>query len=359
MALVEARTAPIVDSALVLAALLDDVTAFAERGAGFWRITELALPALNSLSAVAAAARTGGRNARFDAIETALENAANAFESPWREAALDHLGFSTRARHIRSLTAREDLAAKQLTFDGRTYRRRTADLRDGRFESWRMKTLTRVAEEVMRTADVGPAELPTDPPYSSSSPIDGLVRAGIAAVYETQAEAEEELLRLLASSARIDILAIRGLGIVGLNAALFRRPLLTSPAAKTIRALFLTPDSVHAKQRAEETGESAASFAQGIALGLARLRELKRHSPHEIDIRLYDELPVWRIIGFEDVAFVSTYVPGREGQLSHMFKIVPQEGGVLYAAFTRMFERMFDAGARDLEESETSSGASQ
>ncbi|MDQ5819898.1 MAG: hypothetical protein M3540_00460 [Actinomycetota bacterium] len=131
-----------------IAELVTDVETFAQKGAGSWRVSELKLPALERLPSVQAAVAKSGDdpNGRFDAIEAGVLKGCRALESPWQEAALDHLGFSETLRKY-SLTGREDAAARKIDCDGRTYRRK--ELRDGRFESWRMKTITRVAEAIL------------------------------------------------------------------------------------------------------------------------------------------------------------------------------------------------------------------
>lgn len=131
-----------------MADVVRDVLLFAQRGAGFWRIAELHLPAIEALPSVQQALKVDtDADSRFAAIEKVLGQACLALESPWREVALDHLGFSEATRPVASRTQRENLAAQRIYVDGRTYRR--AVPRDGRYASWLTKTITRVAEAAL------------------------------------------------------------------------------------------------------------------------------------------------------------------------------------------------------------------
>lgn len=127
-----------------LDAVIHDVLAFAERGAGFWRVQDLRLPALEEVARLAGIlGRTDDPNDRFDAVESVLVGAVSALPKPWQDVAVDHLGFSEQARSLSSQTARENLAARHIFMDGRTYRRLV--VRDDLYPSWKLKTITLVA----------------------------------------------------------------------------------------------------------------------------------------------------------------------------------------------------------------------
>ena len=128
--------------------LISDVLTFASRGGGFWRIADLELPAISALPAVKAV--SSDLSARLDAVETTLRDACLSLAPPWREAALSHLGLVDDTVGTRSRTARQDAAAAHLHMDGRTYRRKVD--REGRYESWALKTVTLVAEALLHSA---------------------------------------------------------------------------------------------------------------------------------------------------------------------------------------------------------------
>lgn len=109
--------------------------------------------------------------------------------------------------------------------------------------------------------------------------------------------------------------------------------------------LFIDPESEASAQRAEEIGESPESFAAGINLSIARIKELAH--PHEhIELYLYQSTPVWRIIRLDHVLFVSAFTSHHEGHTSPAHKIEPITGGVLHAAFLRTLSEAFKTSTR-------------
>jgi len=125
------------------------------------------------------------------------------------------------------------------------------------------------------------------------------------------------------------------------------RSIASAGTISQIRVLYLHPASQHAAPRANQVGESIDSFVKAIELGIVKLRELQEQSQHSISLKLYDAKPTWRIIRFDDTMFVSTYVPGKEGQSSQMLKLVPHDDGVLFAAFSLVFEEMYLSAIED------------
>jgi transcriptional regulator with XRE-family HTH domain len=98
----------------------------------------------------------------------------------------------------------------------------------------------------------------------------------VVRVYATQAGASEDIQQLAVSARQLDVLAVRGLGLIGLNDSLLRSS-LTRPEGRQalqVRVLLLDPDSPALALRAAEIGESAESLAGGVRLAEARLREL-------------------------------------------------------------------------------------
>lgn len=77
-------------------------------------------------------------------------------------------------------------------------------------------------------------------------------RAEILAVYPSQSRARKEIDRRAAHAGEIGVVAVRGLGIIGLNDSLLRGH--ARSAART-RVLLLDPDGDVAHRRAEEIGE--------------------------------------------------------------------------------------------------------
>lgn len=124
----------------------------------------------------------------------------------------------------------------------------------------------------------------------------------------SQSAAADEIRAAAATGTSIDLLAVRGLGLIALNDSLLQ-PVLTAPreTTATVRVLLLDPESPAAAARAAAIGESAASFAAGIRMALARLAELAAVPHLELAVATYDAVPLWRIIRVDDTQWVSVF----------------------------------------------------
>jgi transcriptional regulator with XRE-family HTH domain len=89
----------------------------------------------------------------------------------------------------------------------------------------------------------------------------------IARSFIAQADAAGEIRSAAMHSTGIDLLVVRGLGILGLTGSLLRTT-MTRPRAHTltVRILLLGPTSDAAQRRAQEIGESTQTFIAGIEL---------------------------------------------------------------------------------------------
>lgn len=168
--------------------------------------------------------------------------------------------------------------------------------------------------------------------------------AEISAVYPMQAAASREIREHARTAARVDILVVRGLGLLGLNDSELRGPLTERAAPVRVRALLLDPDSPAVAVRAAETGESAPSYASGIRMSLARLAELEGHPVVRLEAAVYSALPVWRMLVFDGTLFLSAFTPKAEGARSGMYRLTAASDGVLHAGMTRQFEDMWRNG---------------
>ncbi|WP_395369734.1 helix-turn-helix domain-containing protein [Streptomyces tubercidicus] len=168
----------------------------------------------------------------------------------------------------------------------------------------------------------------------------------VVRVYATQADAAQDIRQLAASAGQLDVLAVRGLGLVGLKDSLLR-PSLTRPIGQQVprlRVLLLDPESPALAARAAEIGESAESLSGGIRLAEARLRELS--SVCSLQVYRYQMRPTWRIIRLDDTLFVSAFDSGWEGHESATYKIMETPHGPLNRGFQRMFASMIDTATR-------------
>ena len=101
-----------------------------------------------------------------------------------------------------------------------------------------------------------------------------------------------------------------------------------------MRVLLLDPDCEGIHRRADEIHESYGSFSAGIRLSLERLAELTDDGA-DLEVKLYDILPTWRVIGLDETLFVSAFGETHEGHTSLMYKITGSPHGSLHRGFHR------------------------
>ncbi|MFE5200003.1 helix-turn-helix domain-containing protein [Streptomyces sp. NPDC056601] len=168
----------------------------------------------------------------------------------------------------------------------------------------------------------------------------------VVRVYAAQSSAREEIQQQARQAAELDVLAVRGLGLIGLNDSLLRACLPREQGGKglRIRVLLLDPDSDALTQRAAEIGESTEALAGGVRLAEARLRELAGSC--DIGVYRYRMLPTWRLIRTDSTMFVSAFDAGWEGHESATYKVMETPHGPLYRGFRRMFEAIVDGAQR-------------
>lgn len=167
----------------------------------------------------------------------------------------------------------------------------------------------------------------------------------VVRVYESQAAAADEIQRQAGTAAELDVLAVRGLGLIGLRDSLLRGSLARLDGGRPrVRVLLLHPDCRALVQRAAEIGESAESLAGGVRLAEVRLRELAESC--DLGVYRYRVLPTWRIIRLDAVLFVSAFDAGWEGHESATYKVMETAHGPLYRGFRRMFDALLADGER-------------
>ncbi|MEU5811249.1 helix-turn-helix transcriptional regulator [Streptomyces sp. NPDC047718] len=163
-------------------------------------------------------------------------------------------------------------------------------------------------------------------------------------VYSSQASARVEIQQHARAAKELDILAVRGLGLIGLNDSMLREHLSRPRQALRVRVLLLHPESPALATRAAEIGESAESLAGGVRLAEARLRELAGIC--DIQAYRYAMLPTWRVIRTDNTMFVGAFDSGWEGHESATYKVMERPHGPLYRGFRRMFDAVIDGAER-------------
>ncbi|MES5823546.1 helix-turn-helix transcriptional regulator [Streptomyces sp. RG80] len=181
---------------------------------------------------------------------------------------------------------------------------------------------------------------------SGNSAFDLAAFPEVVRVYAAQISAAEEIQQQAREAQELDVLAVRGLGLVGLNDSLLRACLPRERGGKGLRAriALLDPESEALGKRAAEIGESAESLASGVRLAEARLRELADSC--DISVWLYSMLPTWRLIRTDSTLFAGAFDAGWEGHESATYKIMETPHGPLFRGFRRMFEAVITGAQR-------------
>jgi transcriptional regulator with XRE-family HTH domain len=175
------------------------------------------------------------------------------------------------------------------------------------------------------------------------APAAALPPPGVA--WERQDGAAEEIRTAVGEAAEVDLLAVRALGLIGLNDSLLRVPLVERERPARVRVLLLDPDCEATARRAEEVGESPASFAAGIRMAITRLGELADLQHLDVSVGVYTALPVWRIIRTDRSAFLSVVGHAVEGHQSEVHRL---DAGLLHAGFTRELADHWESARRVL-----------
>ncbi|MFF0144658.1 helix-turn-helix protein [Amycolatopsis sulphurea] len=162
-------------------------------------------------------------------------------------------------------------------------------------------------------------------------------RAEILAVFPSQSKARIELEQRASEATEVEVLAVRGLGILGMNDSLLRAHVRQGSAA--VRVLLLDPDGEAAVRRAAEIGEQPGSFSAGIRLSIELLRDLAAEGA-EVEAHTYDVLPTWRVIGLDSTLFISAFGDRHEGHTSPMYKITGSPHGALHRGFRRFMDEL-------------------
>lgn len=168
----------------------------------------------------------------------------------------------------------------------------------------------------------------------------------VVRVYAAQHSAAEEIQQQAREATELDVLAVRGLGLIGLNDSLLRACLPREQGGKglRVRVALLDPDSDALARRAAEIGESPEALAGGVRLAEARLRELAHAG--DVSVWRYRMLPTWRVIRTDGTMFVGAFDAGWEGHESALYKVMETPHGPLYRGFRRMFQAVIDGAQR-------------
>lgn len=116
---------------------------------------------------------------------------------------------------------------------------------------------------------------------------------------------------------------------------------------KTWKILLLNPDSNGAKERAKDYFDDRASdrpnfsseqdYLDGIKSVMANIIKIKNECNPNIELRVFDQNPQWRIIIFGTTAIVRGFGPGQRSDRAPML-IFEQNSTSLFHTYTEIFE---------------------
>lgn len=164
---------------------------------------------------------------------------------------------------------------------------------------------------------------------------------GVLNVYPNQVAAESAISSALERARTLDVLSLRGLGLLGLRDSLLTSAILRRSGDLTIRVLLLNPQSKYVVERCREVSEDVGAIRNGILVACHGLSELKRTHSVSIEVRLYDAPPVWRLIFMDDRLFMSMFVNAMHGHNFPMSEVVYTGPLSLYSGFRKHFETLW------------------
>ena len=94
--------------------------------------------------------------------------------------------------------------------------------------------------------------------------------------------------------------------------------------------LFLNPDSSHLSTKAEEEGDTAEGWRQEIRANVARLQRLHDELGIGVQVRFYDEYPVFRVFFVDRDAYVGWYPRGEQGVKSPFARVADSHASLYY-----------------------------
>ena len=109
-----------------------------------------------------------------------------------------------------------------------------------------------------------------------------------------------------------------------------------------IKILLLNPDSEFVKNRANDENESSRAWVSEINATVERLKNLANREHINIEVRLYDQYPVWRLsIMDEEEMYINFFLKGQQGPQSQMLYVKNHDND-LFNAFLLEYERIWD-----------------
>ena len=170
----------------------------------------------------------------------------------------------------------------------------------------------------------------------------------LVTVFDNQESCELQIREAARAARKVKILTVRGEKYFMGSRSLLHN--LCSPKrglAPQVKVLVLSPDSSHITQKLAERldHESSEEIRDKMQHSL---NNLKFHAQRnkDFEVRCYREPPNFKILRFDTVMFVSSFVAGgpKNDRSAKMFQVL-RDGNPLFAGFDRYFDDMWDRAA--------------
>lgn len=114
-----------------------------------------------------------------------------------------------------------------------------------------------------------------------------------------------------------------------------------------IRILLIDPKSVAFSQRCANTGTSEETYRDWIYTSIEYCRTLKRSRNSPIEVRLYSDYPIWKMIFSPEYMWLQWYQPNTDVENTQVYNFQSTSGPVkssLFYPLTSVFQRRWALG---------------
>ena len=160
--------------------------------------------------------------------------------------------------------------------------------------------------------------------------------------FENQLACEDELVEHFRKAKTIKILTIRGEKYFLGQRSLFHNLCFLKQAKDfTTKVLVLSPDALHITEEvADQLGQSSAKEIRvKMQLVFEHLKTMER-TLKNFEVRHYDETPIFKILLFDDVIFVSAFIQAKSDYNVKMLQI-RKGGNPLFSSFEKYFDDLW------------------
>jgi transcriptional regulator with XRE-family HTH domain len=197
-------------------------------------------------------------------------------------------------------------------------------------------------DELIQSIHIAPS---TDKLTNQESVLEDLERASLVLEFPNQGSCEPYIRRAAHRAKKIKVLTIRGEKyFVGTRSLL--HDVVARAKDSTIEVLILSPEAGHITDEvAEQLGhQSAEEIREKMRRAFDYLKSLAREN-RNLEVRCYEELPIFKILLFDEVMFVSAFIGPKNDDNAKMFRMA-RDGNPLFIGFERLFDELWNSSAR-------------